>query len=439
MERYELMSTLSSANEIWELKPTEEDLLAGAEYASITLPWTFNRMMMNTGSKGQQQRGLNIAKGIVAQEMLRRALGERGISAEVQRKSHRDDDLFDFRTEIDGKLANLDVKSWNHYTNYSDVGREPFSRELVVENADYAGPDWRYFFPMLVAHTQIKQAKEAYCFCITSSIDFRRDIDTDRVGHALTAFPFGESLVFLSSKSLCLAREAEGKGFYLRCSYTGGGVLTHDALRLTVVGEWDGSPKKVTVELSPGTSVDDVGPFSCVASFQVDRDDYDGFHGRIDVSVSHDDFVKAVRNASMRNINKPPSDPLTLTRNDFCNLVLPTGYAMYVVGWMPKEDFLEKCRNYVGWVWPNDSANRFENQLWTQMTESDVRSVTRAGFADRILSNPRRLRAGWMKTHGRGGGACCYVYPNIGAYGGVKETNLYVLPQDVRIMDELGA
>ncbi len=433
------MSTLSNAGEIWELKPTRDDFLAGAEYAAITLPWTFNRMMMNTGSRGQQSRGLNIAKGIVGQEMLRRALDERGISAEVQRKSHRDDDLFDFRAEIDGKLANLDVKSWNHYTDYSDVGREPFSRDLVIDNADYAGPDWRWFFPMLVAHTQIGQDKEAYCFCITSSIDFRRDIDTDRIGHALTAFPFGESLVFLSSKRLCLVREDDGKGFYLRFSYATEGLLNGNALRLTVVGEWDGDPKKMSVDLSPGTSLEDIGPFSCVSSFQINRADYDELYGHIDVSVSRNEFVRPVRNAAMRNINEPPSEPLTLTKNDFCNLVLPSGYTMYAVGWLPKEEFLEKCRRYTGWVWPNDKVNRFKNQPWTQMTEGDVRSVTRAGFADRILSNPRRLDAGWMKTHGRGGGACCYVYPNIGAYGGLKETNLYVLPQDVRIMDELGA
>ena len=42
-----------------------------------------------------------------------------------------------------------------------------------------------------------------------------------------------------------------------------------------------------------------------------------------------------------------------------------------------------------------------------------------------------------MKTTGRGGGACCYVYPNIGANGGVKETNLYVLPQDLRTIASL--
>ncbi len=43
-----------------------------------------------------------------------------------------------------------------------------------------------------------------------------------------------------------------------------------------------------------------------------------------------------------------------------------------------------------------------------------------------------------MKTSGGpGGNACCYVFPNVRG-GGIRETNLYVLPQDLTIMDELG-
>ena len=44
-----MMETLKP-NDIWVLKPTIDDLKVGANYAAITLPWTFNRMMMNTGS-----------------------------------------------------------------------------------------------------------------------------------------------------------------------------------------------------------------------------------------------------------------------------------------------------------------------------------------------------------------------------------------------------
>ncbi|ABI67378.1 hypothetical protein [Syntrophomonas wolfei] len=179
------------AEDIWELKPLAEDLEAGARYASITLPWTFNRMAYNTGSKGQQGRGLNIAKGIVAQKMLSRALSERNVVAEVQRKSHRDDDLFDFQVVINGKMSKLDLKSWNYFSNYNVSGREPFTSALIEKNAGYAGPEWRKFFPMLVPHTQIGQEKEAYCFGLASSIDFRNNVEADRDGYILTAYPYG--------------------------------------------------------------------------------------------------------------------------------------------------------------------------------------------------------------------------------------------------------
>ena len=112
------MKKLSQINEILTLKPKREDLIAGAKYAAITLPWTFNRMMLNTNSAGQQLRALNIAKGIVAQEVLHRALESLGVSAEVQRKSYRDEDLFDFHVTINGTKTMLDVKTLNYYSNY---------------------------------------------------------------------------------------------------------------------------------------------------------------------------------------------------------------------------------------------------------------------------------------------------------------------------------
>src|ERR1700677_2414763 len=123
------MKKFSKRGDVWTLHPLEQDLLEGARYASISLPWTFNRMMMNTGSKGQQSRALNIAKGIVGQEMLKRALGEQGIKAQTQRKSHRSDDLFDFHVTMGGELTRLDLKTNNYFTNYAALGRQPLSRE----------------------------------------------------------------------------------------------------------------------------------------------------------------------------------------------------------------------------------------------------------------------------------------------------------------------
>jgi hypothetical protein len=84
-----------------------------------------------------------------------------------------------------------------------------------------------------------------------------------------------------------------------------------------------------------------------------------------------------------------------------------------------------------------DKIDKYRNQAWSQITEDDQHRLEATGFAGSIQDKPRLLKAGWMKTTGRGGPACCYVFPNIGANGGVKETNLYILAQDLYTMNAL--
>ena len=426
---------LSSSDEIWTLSPALRDLEAGAYYASVSLPWTFNRMMYNTSSNGQQYRALNIAKGIVGQEMLRREMRRAGIPAETQRKSYRDEDLFDFDIRINGLETKLDLKTVNYYTNYDSYGREPFSSDLLANHASYAGPDWRTFFPMLVPHTQINQPKQAYCFAIASSIDIRNDVLSDRADYALTAFPSGEHLAFLGSKMLCHRREEAESGFHLSVAYENPGLF-RSSITVNVIGEWAGQGHRVALKLASG-EVHEVGPFSCVASIQVDKQSYDQLYGTLSIEVCRNNFVQTVYNSRRRNINTPPKSPLTLTQSDFCNLFLPNDYTLYVIGWTSKEEFLEACRQYTGWVWPLDRVNRFHNQPWSQITDPDKRMLLRTGFDDAIQELPTLLNAGWLKTTGRGTGACCYVFPNVPRAGGVNETNLYILPGDLYNMDSL--
>ncbi|AKG05318.1 hypothetical protein AAV35_011385 [Salimicrobium jeotgali] len=431
--------SLSDKDDIWILKPEKEDLVEAAKYAAITLPWTFNRMMNNTGASGQINRALNIAKGIAAQEMLKKVFESKGIKARVQRKSYREDDLFDFRIDINGEELSLDLKTFNHFSNYQRDEREELSKELIVSNSGYGGPDWRKFFPMLIPHTQIGQSKEAYCFALGTSIDFRKDVTTDRDDYCITAFPYKEFLPFLSSKKLCLKREEAGEGIYINCNYAKEPSLfnTHDCIDLKVFGEWDGQMKVEEVVLKSGDSVE-VGPFSCIASFQIPKDSFENLEGNIEVEVSRNEFTTSVRNTSRRNINVPPDSTLTFGKDDFCNLILPRNYTLFVLGWITKEDYLAACTKYTGWVWPNDRVDKYKNQPWSQITEKDRKMLKKTGFERYISSNPRLIDAGFMKTTGLGSGAYCYVYPNIGRGGGIRENNLYVLPQDLNIMDNLG-
>ncbi len=429
------MRKLKTREDIWVLTPSADDLKAGAYYAAVSLPWTFNRMMLNTTSAGQRHRALNIAKGIVGQEILKREMERVGIKAQMQRKSYRDEDLFDFNVEIGGTLTKLDLKSVNYFTDYAPIGREPFSADLLMKYTGYADADWRTFFPMLVPHTQIEQSKEGYCFAIASSIDLRKDIATKRTGYALTAFPYGEHLGFLSSKKLCLLREEANKGFYVEFLYKADSLFGSE-VTLSAIGEWDGEPSMIEVKLRSGVAKQ-VGPFSCISSFQVDKDSYDQLSGSVEISVKKNGFKTPVLNTQKRNTNRVPKGSFKLARPDFCNLFLPTDYTLYVIGWTYKDEFLQACRQYTGWVWPKDSIDKFKNQAWTQITEKDRKNLGKKGFGSSIPDPPRILRAGWLKTTGHGGGACCYVFPNIGANGGVKETNLYILPRDLYTMGTL--
>jgi hypothetical protein len=366
-------------------------------------------------------------------------LKNRKIATSVQRKSHRDDDLFDFKFRIDGEDINLDLKTVHYYTNYSGVDRQPFTIELIERYFSYSGPDWRFFFPMLIPHTQIAQAKDAYCFAIASSIDPRADSTTNRDAYALTAFPFGENLSFLSSKKLCLCREENSKGIYLSINFLGEyGLFKQEPIKIKILGEWANELKIIERTIKPNCETKNIGPFSCVCSFQISPDDLKSLNGELRISISKNEFEQPILNTNKRNINSIPKHPLSIFRQDFCNLILPKDYRLYFIGWITKEKFLKACKNYSGWVWPLDKKNKFENQAWSQLTERDLKLIDKLGFTSCISREPSRLNVGLMKTHGHGGGACCYVFPNIGRNGGVNETNLYVLPNDLSAMDTLG-
>jgi hypothetical protein len=165
---------------------------------------------------------------------------------------------------------------------------------------------------------------------------------------------------------------------------------------------------------------------------------YDNFLGRIDIQVTRNDFGAAIRDSAQKNINVVPSTLLALVKSDFCNLLLPSDYKLYVIGWTPKSEFLASCRNYSAWVWPQDSISKYENRPWAQITDKDRSTLKNAGFDDCIQTKPSKINAGWLKTTGKGNGACCYVFPNTFS-GGIRETNLYVLPQDLQVMATLGS
>ncbi len=418
------MTTLSAVEHIWVVEPTLGERQEAAEYAATTVPWTYNRMGKRRDSAGVRECAMNIAKGVVAQECLRRRLTSIGIRAPRQIKSHRTEDLYDFQIECSNTTLNIDLKTWVYYRDFRVAGRDPLTLDMIVDNRSNSGPNWGQFFPMLVPDDQIGK-KDAYCFGFADTFDMRRDLNTDRDAYMLAAFPHGDAAVeALMSGQTCALREQRGTGLFLDIAYNA--RASADAIELIVVGEWDGGVKREAVRLTAGADLREIGPFGAIGSLQLSKSHFDALAGEVVVSVGKD------------NLNRSAGVSFAIGRNDFCNLMLPHTYRLYFLGWISNADYSKACRTYPSWIWPNN-ASRFENQPWTSFDYRDKTAISKAGYDDCLRGTPQRLHAGWLKSTWRTGGACCFVYPNLGQRGGVRRTNLYTLPQDLRIMDETGA
>lgn len=431
------MGYLSDDNDVWTATATSADIDEAAHYASISLPWTFNRMMMRSSPNGQNNRAFNIAKGIAGQEILHRVLRDNGMEVELPRDSHRDDDLFDIRIQVAGEVRDTDLKTVTYYSNYSNK-RPPFSPEYVVENRDYDGPEWRRFFPMMIPHTQMNQDKEVYIFAIAESIDFRNEMTSGRSEHEITAFPHGDTCEFLQADRLIKAREEAKKGVYVSVRYLPENDGQMGAPSLELIGEWDGDLNNRQIKLEPNQLLGEVGPFSCLNSVQMPADDFfEQFEGSLEFSVRSNELDEPVRNTTRRNLNQRPDEPMIIEKDDFCNLRLPDDYTLHLFGWTTKSRFRQNCRKYRSWVWPDDDIDPSKNTPWSQITDDDRKRLERIEFDDAIQSGDHRIDAGFLKGIPMSGGACTYVFPNQQS-GGLRETNLYVLPQDLRVMSELG-
>jgi hypothetical protein len=430
------MNKFTSKDDIWRISPTKKHREMAAAYASRTLPWTFNRMSKLSSAKGQLERAINIVKGIAAQETLREKLRSVGIDCPAQKKSHRDEDLFDFHLNFGGTPKKYDVKSMAYYNNYPNDVRVPLTPAFIEKNRSYSGPDWRNFFPMLVPHTQINQPKEGYLFAISESVDIRKTVLDRRDFHFICAFPYGDDIAFFTNRRLCAAREETKQGFYLSLELSDGAA----PMKVRVLYEWveNGTNKSMTEEVTVRSTskTKRIGPMSVLNCVELPEDQYRQFEGLVILHVDKNELRRSVLDSQMRDINKSPSDPLVYSHADFGNLVLPIDYIINFIGWLAKDEFLRAFQNYPAWVWPIDKKNRFENSPWSQVTENDVRLLEKLGVKAVRDGSTKALCCGLMKTSGLGQGACCYVFPNIFRTG-LKETNLYVLPKDLWTMDSL--
>lgn len=414
------MTRVNDADQILQVSPTLPERKSGARYAAISLFWTYDRMRQEAKrSNATRNQAFNIAKGLVGQKCLQRALDERGVEIKLEEKSHRETDSYDLRFPEQSSFSDLDLKTFNHFTDYGVDEKPPLDRNLIGDNIDYEGPEWGHFFPMLVPYDQFSQDKEAYCFAISSSIDYRSHIE-GRGGYELYAYPDTNNAVGEFLVSDIEGRESRSEALSISVKTSVNGKKT--PLELKVIGEINGNLEERWIEVTSTPTM--FGPVSGVASFKITEETYrtldnQGSHIEIEVASSPAD------DALSRN-------SLKLTTDDFHNLLMPSEFTFYFVGWITKQGFKSQAQTHPGWRRPSrDEFTR--NKRWTDLSDRDERFL-RGNELGWTIADDRAVQGAVRQDAG------CYYYPKLDRqnmdWGGLQRTNLYVLPGDLRPMDE---
>ncbi|MDG6949260.1 MAG: hypothetical protein JRM77_05320 [Nitrososphaerota archaeon] len=444
---------LSSPDQIWETSIGPGDLQEAFNYATISLPWTFDRLhYQNKSPKTANIRLLHVLEGVLNQEILQRALKKQGYKCDLDWSNYRESDIFDF--EIDGKRC--DVKTGIIYSIYDDkVRRKPFSPDLLIRYKSYSGPRWRTFFPIMVPLTQLTpdKMKDTYIFGLAKTEpDLTKRVPAVGDRGLWCSAPYGEAFVFFQNTNLIKAREAAGKGFYPILEYRRTQAKIDEdstGIEVTIFGEWNKKQKKsAKVYLEPGqrkTLDEEYSSLSCVMV------DHPATMVGSDVLA-----IKAKNNFS--GFVSTTVDPKNINDSRFAwyvypdgfvNLRVPDDYKVYWLGHISFNEFASTFANYPSQFIPN-GANMDENTPgrltpklkekfisldrrrkkaidagikvpWPEFSSLVKRSVVNAGIMVCANKFPRPI------------GGACYQYPPYALLEGA----LYVLPRDLHTMSSL--
>jgi|GEM_PF-2528495 len=447
------MSRLNEVSDIWVEEANEEDIESAIKYSTISLPWTFDRM----GYGGRSQNGvnyrlLNILKGVLAQNILSRVLDRKGFDISKDWTQYREEDLFDFQI----KDLHCDVKTVQIYSEYDeDVNRREFSPEFLIENRDYEGKDWRRLFPMMLSHRQLSVIKDKdlliYGISHTSK-DFRKS-DPDNIdgGYWVTG-PCKDAFHFFQNPIAIKKREEAKEGFNVKTylKRTQDTIEEQEPLKVTLIGEWDGHKETEQFELNPGCRYTSKNEFSSLCAVELDHPGslLESDELIITASTNYNGKIRKPTDPS-RNLNND-NFQWELGKSDFVNLLVPDDYTIYWLGFISREEFFNRFQNYTGYFIPKGD-NMDENQL-AEAQEDDKKSfkrlderrekniengedIYRPKMMD-LIDDEGNIDAGFMMAKYRGPkpiGGACYFYPPYA----IRESALYVLPKDLRVMDEL--
>ncbi|MCK4477897.1 hypothetical protein KAU88_05155 [Candidatus Bathyarchaeota archaeon] len=407
------MTLLTKENQIWRIEPSKKTSINAVRYASMSVNWTFNRLAIKASPWTWYIRMMRIVSGVAVQQCLIRELEKRGKKIIKDLSDYRTEDTFDLALP-NGEI--LDSKASNYYVDYVGPEIRPnFSLKYLIENKDYCGKDYRSFFPCLVPAEQFnvkrKRHKDYYLFAIVTCINFIRDKLTGREDDWLIAAVPMDLGNFLNYKKLVQAREEEGKGISLSFSVSHNHTLekyipskkkkTH---KFYVGYEKDGnfSEEMVELGLNKAHEFPNISGFSYV---RMDREEFETFHALIKMKIRNH-LTKKMLNTRFKNINKLPQKVFSFGRKHFANLYPPKS-EFFFLGWISYESFKERMASLPCYGPPKDKIDKYSN------TEG-------------VPSRPGLL---YPRT-------TCFIYPNVWR-GGMRNKNFYVLPRDLRTMDEL--
>lgn len=451
------MKKLSKAKDIWPAcQAMESDIQEAIDYATISLPWTFDRMRYGPRSqKAVNNRLIHILVGVLNQTILERILTKKGYECCKDWTKYRESDVFDFM--INDKK--YDVKTVYVYSEYNEsANRENFSIDLLISNKDYKGPEWRHFFPMMVALSQltIEKMKDSYIFGIAETYDDLRKRKPKLLdGGFWCAAPFKKAHSFFHCTPVIKKREQEEKGFKIKAAWKRNQRRLFEnekrEVEMTLFGEWAGDRQTETIKLVEEKSIISKKDFSSLSCVHLEHPAILDSNDEIIITVENffDEFVPKLTKPST-NLNDPVFE-WKLQKTSFVNLQVPKDYKVYWIGHIPFTAFAALFPSYNSYFIPypkNWDVNqlgratpRLKNKLSSldRKRQKELDKGTNVPWPEfsQLVDKINNIKAGLLLVAMRRGtkpiGAACYYYPPYA----MQESAIYVLPGDLYTMDSL--
>lgn len=448
------MRNLEQVAQIWKTRATPSDIQTALDYALVTIPWTFDRMSYGkTTVNSMQKRLANIMIGVLNQTILQRKLASLKISCNMDWTDYRQTDRFDF------KIGNqvCDVKTTVVYTDYdASYNRPKFTPDLLIKNRTCQGPDWRCFFPQMVALSQFNPSakKDRYIFGVAvTKRDIRKPVSDPRDKNGIwCTVPHGKASQFFHHRELIKKREMNKKGFRLNVHWKRSHEVINShtyKLKMRLVGEWDGKQCVKHAVIEPNKLNCLRHKSSSLSSIVVDYPHRILPRDSIEITARND-YPDKVGKATDPTVDLNDSNfTWIVCCNSFINLKIKN-YAVYWIGHISYGDFMKTFVSYPCYFAPR--PNSFKNEegiLMAKLKEKFERlDRTRNRISDErvkeripkfsLLVKKNKINAGVLvsarRPSGQVIGASCYYYP--GAYA-FHESAMYVLPRDLEVMDSL--